>query len=83
MPTFIPPTVEEGPAGGGPLFGRYKLTKGVSVLVENGGAVRLVRYPSLDEILAAEAHYLGGNEYQITAAEAAILQAGGLGDYIS
>ena len=29
---FLPPTVAEGPAGGGPLFFRYKLTRANSVL---------------------------------------------------
>ena len=82
MPTFTPPKVRETPAGGGRLFERYSIHRGVSVLIE-GGVVRLVRYPSLDEILAAEKHYLGGYEHTITDAEADVLTEAGLGGYIT
>ena len=82
MPTFMPPKVLETPAGGGRLFERYKIDRGVTVLIEKG-VVRLARYPSLDEIIAADTHYLGGYEHTITDPEADVLRAAGLGDYIT
>lgn len=65
MPTFKPPTVDEGPAGGGPLFYRYKITRGDSIL-ENSGTYTRVRTPSLDEYLEADIVYLGGHEYEVS-----------------
>ena len=82
MPTFEPPKIAETPAGGGRLFERYKLDRGVSVLIERG-VVRLARYPSLDEILAADKHYLGGYVHTITDEEADVLRDAGLGEYIT
>ena len=54
----------------------------MTVLIEKG-VVRLARYPSLDEIIAADTHYLGGYEHTITDPEADVLRAAGLGDYIT
>jgi hypothetical protein len=82
MPTFIPPRVPETPAGGGKLFERYHIDRGVSVLIENG-TVRLTRYPSQDEIFAADTYYMGGHEHSITDDEADVLRLAGLGDYIT
>lgn len=82
MPTFTPPTVSETPAGGGKLFERYRLDKGISVLIENG-VVRLARYPSQDEIVACDGYYLGGYVHTITDEEADVLRAAGLGEYIT
>ena len=78
MPTFLPPTVDEGPAGGGRLFSRYKIKRGESV-VKNGATYTRVRTPSLDEYLLADAVYLGGHEYQVTDAEKAALIAANIG----
>ena len=33
---FTTPTISEGPAGEGPLFSRYRLTRGVSVIKIEG-----------------------------------------------
>jgi hypothetical protein len=65
LPTFKPPTVDEGPAGGGPLFYRYKISRGDSIL-ETGGTYTRVRTPSLDEYLEADIVYLGGHEYEVS-----------------
>ena len=65
MPTFKPPTVDEGPAGGGPLFYRYKISRGDSIL-ETSGTYTRVRTPSLDEYLEADIVYLGGHEYEVS-----------------
>jgi hypothetical protein len=50
---FTPPTVDETPAGGPPLFDRYKLARGISVLRTNG-VYSSFRYPSQTQVLAAE-----------------------------
>ena len=78
MPIFRPPTVDEGPAGGGRLFYRYKITRGDSV-VKNGGTYTRVRTPSLDEYLAATFVYQGGHEYEVTEAEKTALINAGIG----
>lgn len=80
MPTYIfkPPTVDEGPAGGGKLFSRYKLKRGESVL-KNGATYTKVRTPSLDDYLVADTVYLGGHEYEVTEAEKSALIAAGIG----
>jgi hypothetical protein len=65
LPTFKPPTVDEGPAGGGPLFYRYKISRGDSIL-ETSGTYTRVRTPSLDEYLEADIVYLGGHEYEVS-----------------
>lgn len=74
---FIPPSVKEAPAGGGRLFFRYGLQRGISVLVTDG-VVTEVRSPTQDEVSAADAAYIGGHEYLISDADAAPLLAAGL-----
>jgi hypothetical protein len=76
MYKFITPYVEEGPAGLGPLFSRYRLHKGVSVYKYDGEFYE-TRYPTEDEIAEAEVFYRGGYEYVIDDAAAAELVAAG------
>ena len=73
---FTTPTVSEGPAGDGPLFERFRLTRGVSVIKVDGEYYEL-RNPSSEEVAEAEAFYLGGITYDVTAAEKADLEAAG------
>lgn len=73
---FYPPTVEEGPAGYNALHYRYKLTRGVTVIKENG-VYRETRFPYIEELDAAELYYLGGHEYEVDATEKAALEAAG------
>lgn len=82
MPTFKPPTVAEGPAGMGPLFGRMKLDRGETVLKESG-VYSTVRYPTVDRVNAAEEVYLGGHTYLIDQATADALTAAGYGANIT
>lgn len=72
---FTPPTVDEHIDAGRPL-NRYTLPRGVSVLVENG-VFREARYPSHDEVRAADTVYLGGHRHEVTAAERTALIAAG------
>lgn len=73
---FTPPVVAEAPVGPGRLFSYYKMNRGVTVLVTDG-VVSEVRFPSQEEIDAADYAYIGGHEYVISADEAAVLTAAG------
>lgn len=74
--TFTPPTVDEGPAGTDWLFMRYKLRRGISVLKTNGLYVQ-ARYPSQDDVEAADVAYIGGYLYFVDPTEAqALVNAG-------
>ena len=50
---FSPPTVEEGPAGFGRLFWRYRIARSNTLLVY-GTAVVSERTPGVDETQAAD-----------------------------
>ena len=73
---FRPPTVEEGPAGNNVLHYRYRLTRGITVINENG-VYRQTRYPYQEELDAATAYDLGGSVHIVSAAEKASLEAAG------
>jgi hypothetical protein len=73
---FTTPTISEGPAGEGRLFGRYRLTRGVTVLKIDGEYYE-TRYPSSEEVDAAEEAYLGGYSYEVSPGEKASLEAAG------
>jgi hypothetical protein len=80
MPTtkyyFEPPFVIEGPAGQNKLHQRFKLKRGITVIKENG-VYRQTRYPFINELNAAQAYYIGGHKYEVSAAEKASLEAAG------
>ena len=73
---FTTPTVSEGPAGEGRLFGRYRLVRGITVLKINGEYYE-VRYPSSEEVQEAEIAYIGGYSYEVSAGEKDSLEAAG------
>jgi hypothetical protein len=73
---FRTPTVSEGPAGQGPLFERFRLVRGISVLRINGEYFQ-VRFPSSEEVQAAEVAYIGGYSYEVDEAEKTRLEAAG------
>lgn len=73
---FVPPIVEEGPMGGNWLFARYKRKQGVTVY-RIGTTWYEDRFPSLDDLDAADVYYLGGHEYPVTADEKADLESAG------
>lgn len=73
---FAPPTVNEGPMGGNWLFARYTRVQGVTVL-KTGSVYTQIRFPSQDDLAAADIVYQGGHEYPVSATEAASLQAAG------
>ena len=79
---FVPPTVEEGPAGFGRLFWRYRIARANTILV-TGTSVVSERTPGVDETLNADYCYLGGHEYYITDVERTILINAGYGDNIT
>jgi hypothetical protein len=73
---FTTPTISEGPAGEGPLFGRYRLVRGITVLKIDGEYFQ-VRFPSSEEVQAADAAYIGGYSYEVSEAEKTQLEAAG------
>jgi hypothetical protein len=83
MATYIltTPTTEYGPAGGGRLFIRYRLTRGES-LMRNNGVWSITTFPTEDVIAAADVFYLGGREYVIPQYEYDELIAQGFGQYV-
>lgn len=81
MPTFTPPGVLEHTGDQHPLFGRMRITRGVSLL-KSGGIYTQTRYPSDEQIAAADITYLGGYVYNITSTEADALTAAGYGEWV-
>lgn len=73
---FTTPTISEGPAGEGRLFSRYRLVRGVSVLKIDGQYYE-TRNPSSEDVRDAQAAYIGGYSYEVSAGERAALQAAG------
>jgi len=73
---FTTPTVSEGPAGEGRLFGRYRLVRGITVLKIDGQYYQ-IRFPSSEEVEAAQEAYIGGYSYEVSAGEKAALEAAG------
>ena len=73
---FTTPTVSEGPAGEGRLFGRYRLVRGVTVLKIDGEYFE-TRFPSSEEVEAADIAYIGGYSYEVSPGEKADLEAAG------
>ena len=73
---FTTPTVSEGPAGEGRLFGRYRLVRGISILKIDGEYYE-TRFPSSEEVEAADEAYIGGYSYIVSPGEKAALEAAG------
>ena len=73
---FTTPTISEGPAGEGPLFSRYRLVRGITVL-KNAGIYTETRYPSSEEVTEADIAYIGGYTYEVSASEKADLESAG------
>ena len=73
---FTTPTVSEGPAAQGRLFSRYRLVRGITVLKVDGEYYQ-TRFPSSEEVEAADEAYIGGYSYEVSAGEKAALEAAG------
>jgi hypothetical protein len=74
---FTTPTVlEEMDGEFHPLFSRIKIPKGVTVL-KNGSTYTEIRFPSHEEVEAADVAYIGGYSYEVDATEKAALEAVG------
>ena len=78
MPLFTPPTQKES-VPGDPLFSRYTIPVGLSV-VKTGGVFVTTPYPWLGEIAAlveGTDYFLGGRTYIISSTVADALTADG------
>lgn len=82
MPTLTTPTAEQGIESDHPLWGRYRLKRGLTLLV-SGSTVIQTQYPNQEDLDLYDHVYLGGRSYDITSSEAAVLTAAGYGAYIS
>jgi hypothetical protein len=60
---FLTPTVSEGPAGGGRLFVRFRLTRGVTVMRVQG-VWQEIRYPTEDQTALADVGFLFRGGYK-------------------
>ena len=76
---FHTPSIIERTNSRHPLLARTKTRVGISVLKENG-FYRQVRFPSDEEIAAADITYLGGYDHTVSDAEANSLRAAGYTD---
>lgn len=85
MPKLIGPTYEEHWPTRHPFWGRYKLTKGIALLVR-GSTVTEATYPSQADLQDPnnpyDYIYMGGYTHTISQAEADVLIAAGYGAYI-
>lgn len=82
MPTLTTPTVDQPLETEHPLFGRYKLNRGITLLV-SGPTVIEAQYPAQEDLADYDFVYLGGRSYEISDAEAVTLIAAGYGGYIA
>ena len=77
---FTPPTFTERPVTGERLTEtRLKITRGVTVLKNQGGSYTSITYPTTDDFKASLFVYQGGHVYTVSDAEAALLTAAGYG----
>jgi hypothetical protein len=72
--TFTTPAVEEGPAGGHRLFHFYRLSKGITIVKDNGEYYQ-IRYPVDEDLADYEEVYRGGYEHTVDDATKAALIA--------
>lgn len=82
MYKFETPTVDEGPTGPTRLDLFYTIPKGVTVLKLNG-VYTTERYPLSQDVINADAAYLGGHIYIVSDAEAQDLIDAGFEDYLT
>lgn len=74
---FTTPTIlEEMDGEYHPLFSRIKIPKGISIL-KNGAVYTEIRFPSSEEVVAADIAYIGGYSYEVDATEKADLESAG------
>jgi len=58
------------------------IARGLTLIV-NGSTVTATLYPYQDDLSSADYYYLGGHQYTISNAEAAVLTAAGYGSYLT
>ena len=74
---FTTPTIlEEFDDEYHPLFSRIKIPKGITILKIDGDYFE-IRYPSSEEVDAADIAYIGGYSYEVDLSEKTMLEAAG------
>lgn len=79
---FTPPGFRRVASGSDRLWSHWKSDLALSVM-KNGSAYTEVEIPDAEDVEAADAFYLGGHTYFITADEADALTAAGFGAGVS
>jgi len=81
---FTTPTTSEGPAGGGRLFIRFRLNRGITVM-RVGGVWQEIRYPTEDQTGAADPGFVfrGGYNHVLNDEQRTELINAGYGSYIT
>ena len=79
---FIPPTVDEGPAGDNRLFWRYKLTRADTVIKNADNTYSHYRAPGIEQLAPGTVFYQGGHIYPIDEGERQNLIAQGYSSQI-
>lgn len=82
MPTLNLPTVDENLWTADRFWSRYRIARGISLLV-SGATVTATQYPYQEDLDSYDYVYLGGHVYDITDAEATVLTNAGYGGYIT
>ena len=75
---FKTPIIDEGPAGFGRLFSRFKTSRGISI-VNLAGVYSQIRMLNEDLIPTYSEYYQGGGTFTVTDAVRTALIAGGVG----
>ena len=79
---FIPPTVDEGPAGDNRLFWRYKITRADTVIKNADNTYSHYRAPGVEQLAPGTVFYQGGHIYPIDEGERQNLIAQGYSSQI-
>lgn len=82
MPTLHTPAVDENLWSSHRFWSRYRLPRGVSLLV-SGTSVTATQYPYQEDLEMYDHAYIGGRDYEVSEAEAQILIDAGYGDLIT
>jgi hypothetical protein len=76
---FKTPTTLEGPVGTHRLFEFFRLDKGLTIVMQDSGTYKQIRYPLDEDLTQYPQVYRGGYNYTVDDATKAALIAGNVG----